>query len=105
ENGSTLDLVRGEDRRRPRGRRGVDEREILLAARLDPGGDAAGLDPGDGAHPAIEPLDLGHARPRSWIDGRRAQAGPLVPAEHHVEVLYAVVRTALAEVVDGRQTH
>src|SRR5437667_11323198 len=33
------------------------------------------------------------------------EPGALVPAEHHVEVLNAVGRAALAEVVDGRHAH
>src|SRR5262245_35964615 len=38
----------------------------------------------------------------SRIHRRGGQPRALVPTEHHVEVLDAVRRTALAEIVDGR---
>src|SRR5262245_12589297 len=42
---------------------------------------------------------------RSWIHRRGRQPRPLVPAEHHVEILDTVGRAALAEVVDGGHAH
>src|SRR5262245_60093574 len=57
-----LDLVLREHRRGAGRHRRVDEREVLLTARLDPGCDSRGEDAGDGGDAAFEPLDLRHAR-------------------------------------------
>src|SRR3989442_24046 len=57
EHGRALDLVGREHRRRARGRRRVDQREVLPAGGLDAGRDAAGEDAGDGRDAAFEPLD------------------------------------------------
>src|SRR5881628_123997 len=42
------------------------------------------------------------SRRRSWVHRWSLEAGPLVPAEEDVEVLHAVGRAALAEIVDRR---
>src|SRR5258706_2125450 len=39
------------------------------------------------------------------VHRRGFEPGALVPAEHHVEVLDAVGRAALAQVIDGRHAH
>src|SRR5258706_10321359 len=39
------------------------------------------------------------------VHRRGFEPGALVPAEHHVEVLDAVGRAALAQVIDGRYAH
>src|SRR5262249_57891684 len=59
EDGRALDLVGGEDSRRPCGSRGIDEGEVFLPTRLDAGGDARSKDAGDRRDAAVDPLHLG----------------------------------------------
>src|SRR6267143_4343487 len=48
---------------------------------------------------------IDRSRRDSGVHRRRLEAGPLVPAEEDVEILHAVGRAALAEVVDRGDAH
>src|SRR5919204_5337557 len=47
----------------------------------------------------------GRSECRSGVHRWRLEAGPLVPAEEDVEIVYAIGRAALAQVVQRRETH
>src|SRR6266853_1965278 len=61
EHRRALDLIGGEHRGRARGRRRVDEGQILLTARLDARRDAGGEDAGHGGDAPLQPLEVRHA--------------------------------------------
>src|SRR5262249_6437390 len=79
EHRSALHLVRGEHRRGPRRRRGIDERQILLAARLDAGHDAAGENAGHRRDAALEPLVLAGSRRHGYTGGASRPVRSLQP--------------------------